>query len=272
MASMSQMIKRRGFKQIDSHWLRLVIFMLACFCSANGLANDAMPKDITSQEHESKRFEALSLKLEQHLQEWEELRPAIKRLVSNEADLEFLITELSKMSKLKANPTPEQLNNEHDIVWINKESIKGPYKSSERSALPESKPVKPNKNKSNKIKYIEKVEQPNKVNQYLAVTNVKQFSNYKKTAVEQGELFAIHLASFVRVKNVQLGWLIYQAKYSALLKGKLPLSMDIVKDGTRYHRLLAGMFKSKKQAKDICDELKEFNQYCRVDKYKEAGI
>jgi len=262
MAIMSQMNKRRVFNQIDSHWLRFVFFMLVCFCSPNCLANDGEPQAV-----DVKRFEELTLKLDKHLREWEELRPAIKRLVSDEADLEFLITELSKMSKLKANPTPEQLNNEADIALVNKEPIKGPYKSSERKAITESKPVKPST-----IKVASKNEPPKSIKQYLAVTNIKQFSEYKKTAVEQGELFSIHLASFVRVKNVQLGWLIYQARYSEMLKGKFPLTMDIVKDGTRYHRLLAGMFKSKQQAKDICNALKEVKQYCRVIKYKGEGI
>lgn len=255
---MSQMIKQKVVNKSNANWLRLAVFMLVSFCLPNCMADDGV-----SQLYDSKRFEELSLKLEKHLREWEELRPAIKRLVSDEADLEFLITELSKMSKLKANPTPEQLNNEHDIALVNKEPIMGPYKSSERSTLPESKPVKPNE-----IKVLDKNEPPKNLKQYLAVTNVKRFSDYKKTAIEQGELFSIHLASFVRAKNVQLGWLIYQARYSELLKEKFPLTMDIVKDGTQYHRLLAGMFKSKQQAKDICNELKEVKQYCRVVKYK----
>jgi len=259
---MSQMNKRRVFNQIDSHWLRFVVFMLVCFCAPNCLANDGDPQVV-----DVKRFEELTLKLDKHLREWEELRPAIKRLVSDEADLEFLITELSKMSKLKANPTPEQLNNETDIALFSKEPVKGPYKSSGRSTLPESKPVKPST-----IKVVSKNEPTKSIKQYLDVTNVKRFSEYKKTAIEQGELFSIHLASFVRVKNVQLGWLIYQARHSELLKEKLPLTMDIVKNGTQYHRLLVGMFKSKKQAKDICNELKEVKQYCRVVKYKGERI
>lgn len=42
--------------------------------------------------------------LKQQLEEWERLKPAIKRLLSNEADLEFLIQELSKLSEIKNSP------------------------------------------------------------------------------------------------------------------------------------------------------------------------
>ncbi len=241
MAIMSQMIKRRVVNKNNANWLPLAALMLVFFCLPNCMADD-----VVSQPYDSKRFEELSLKLEKHLREWEELRPAIKRLVSDETDLEFLITELSKMSKLKANPTPEQLNNEKDIVLVDKESIEAPFKLAEKKSLVESEQDET----------------------YLGVTNVKAFSVLPVESLERGGQFAIHLASFIRVKNVQLGWLIYQAKYSRVLKGKLPLSMDIFKDGTRYHRLLAGMFESKKHAEGICGELKKFNQYCRVVKYK----
>jgi len=245
MAIMSQMIKRRVVNKNNANWLRLAAFMLVSFCLPNCMADDGV-----SQPYDSRRFEELSLKLEKHLREWEELRPAIKRLVSDEADLEFLITELSKMSKLKANPAPEPLSNENDMILVKKEPNKAPLRLSGKKSLSKSEPG----------------------NNYLGVTNVKGFSVLPMEGLDRAGQFAIHLASFARMKNVQLGWLIYQAKYSGLLKGKLPLSIDIFKDGTRYRRLLAGMFKSKKQAEDICGELKKFSQYCRVVKYKGERI
>ncbi|NRB23578.1 SPOR domain-containing protein [Shewanella sp.] len=243
MANMSQNIKRILFKQFDLHCLRLSAFMLASFCFSNCFADD-----VSLQRYDNQRFEALSLKFEQHLKEWEEwkeLRPAIKRLVSSEADLEFLITELSKMSKLKANPTAEQLNNEKDIFVVNKETVNGQSKLSVKKSVSQNEAAENN----------------------LVVTNVKSFIDSRMTNVEQGEQFSIHLASFVRLKNVQSSWLSYQARYPGLLKDLLPYSTDIIKGETRYRRLLAGVFKSKKHAQEVCAGLKKSNQYCRAVKY-----
>ncbi|MCC2604781.1 SPOR domain-containing protein [Planctobacterium marinum] len=69
-------------------------------CSTNGGPNsDAINSQISLQSRSE---------INKHIQEWEELKPGIKRLVALESDLKFLIAELAKANDISDTPVKQQ--------------------------------------------------------------------------------------------------------------------------------------------------------------------
>lgn len=69
-------------------------------CTTNGGPNsDAINSQISLQSRSE---------INKHIQEWEELKPGIKRLVALESDLKFLIAELAKANDISDSPVKQQ--------------------------------------------------------------------------------------------------------------------------------------------------------------------
>ena len=80
-------------------WLTLLLCLLLTACVTTN-------KDITSEQ------QRLKIQLDEHIQEWQALKPTIERLSKSQQDLNFLITELDKLSSIDNTPSNEQLNAE----------------------------------------------------------------------------------------------------------------------------------------------------------------
>ncbi len=74
--------------------------MLSLFLTGCVLTNE---KVVTEQA-------LLKQQLDDHIQEWQAVKPIIERLTQSEKDLNFLIAELEKQSSLENEPSDKQLN------------------------------------------------------------------------------------------------------------------------------------------------------------------
>ncbi|WOT05603.1 hypothetical protein [Shewanella youngdeokensis] len=163
------------------------------------------------------------LQLQEKLAEWERLKPAIQRLIDNEADLELLVNELSKLSDLPAKP---------------KEATKGKVLGPAYSTIAADSFTS------------------------SAITEAS-----KVTIDSPANMYAVHLASFVRQSNVMPSWLRYFARYHKILGAGQPLKVGFTKASVHYSRLIYGPYLNKKDAVAICQYMKSDNQYCAVVKY-----
>lgn len=75
----------------------------------------------------------------------------------------------------------------------------------------------------------------------------------------------IHLASYKKEKNLDVGWRYLQGKVS-VLRGlsSSSLLVDIPSRGGLFYRLFAGPFPSSSSASSICSEVKSAGEYCQV--------
>lgn len=82
--------------------------------------NDAESTTDTAKSAELTQAEAQVKALEQQLEslkvEWEQQKPALERLVSNEADLEFLVQALADMSQLSEEPSRSQYLGQDELT------------------------------------------------------------------------------------------------------------------------------------------------------------
>lgn len=80
--------------------------------------------------------------------------------------------------------------------------------------------------------------------------------------------FAVHLASYKHMKYLERGWTELQKRFPVLLANQVPRAKRYTgDDGTAYIRLKAGPFETRKQAKDLCNKLKEKQLYCALSRF-----
>ncbi|WP_299804439.1 SPOR domain-containing protein [uncultured Shewanella sp.] len=204
--------------------------VLLSFCLFSHLvqAND-------DQTEYAKELQELKLQLE----EWQRLRPAIERLISNEADLEFLILELSKLAEIKENPNKQSFN-QYDNASTH---------DAKKSYI--SPPV--NKAATQDFNAV--------------VVGSELNSHYSESIKNESNLYAIHLASFTNKRNIKSSWIQYQNRFPGLLISGIPLTVSLVKNYKEYTRLIYGPYLSKKEAESSCKLIRVSKQYCSVVKY-----
>ncbi|ABV85937.1 Sporulation domain protein [Shewanella pealeana ATCC 700345] len=177
--------------------------------------------------------------LKQQLEEWERLKPAIERLISNEEDLEFLILELSKQAEIKESPKKESFNQHEQLV-----------------------------SKKTEQRFVE---YPNVTKPTLSLNNMVTGFDSNNKAIESTKgipnLYGVHLASFSNVRNIKPSWEGYKKRYPNFFSSGKPLVVSFVKNYKEYSRLIYGPYLSKKEALESCKQLKLSRQYCAVVKY-----
>ncbi|MCI5044766.1 MAG: SPOR domain-containing protein [Aquisalinus sp.] len=84
-------------------------------------------------------------------------------------------------------------------------------------------------------------------------------------AVQSGQVFALHLASYRNEQNASSGWNQLSRQFEMYLGGLEPRLriIDIPAKGT-FFRLLAGPYSSRAEASSACEELKALGTYCSV--------
>ncbi len=84
--------------------------------------------------------------------------------------------------------------------------------------------------------------------------------------VGDGQVYAVHLASYRSGAKALEGWKDLQARYPALLGGLSArlAPLDLANAGGSYLRLLAGPFEDIPPARTLCDKLKHMDMFCQL--------
>jgi hypothetical protein len=238
----------RNSKILQSRGCVILCFLFCFLLSLPSLVvAEEVKVDDTDTMKELKELKALMIA---QSEEWNEMKPALKRLIRSEQDLALIIAALDKTSPLASKPTEKQLLEPSTVTMRVKQKNK---ESKVVAVKSKAAPI-------NKI-MIEKSEKP-----VLSVNQSKSI-NSSKVITQIG----IHLASYKKVKNVEPGWKVLRNKFSAQFSGKIPFYYQTEVADVLYTRLVVGSFGSTSIAKQACMTLKKQGQYCQVLTYKVAA-
>ena len=256
MLELTKMTQKRRVKKVIFPSLRFLFCFLFCFllCTPSfALENSSeildkeavMGKQASVIEYTTEALQKMQVLLGDHLDEWNEMKPALKRLIKSEQDLTLIIAALDKMSPLAAQPSEKQL--------LEKTTLTLPQKTEKKKASVVAKKTEKKKPSVVVKKTGAKV---------AAIKKPK-----KQQAVKSDKHFAIHLASYKKAENALRGWSVLEHKYSGILKNKKPLSQKVTINNKLYIRLLAGNFESREAVQQACRTLKNTKQYCHIVTY-----
>ncbi len=237
--------------------------------------------------------------IETVIEEWQESKPSIKRLVAMEGDLNTLIDELSVLSSI-ADQVDEPITNKveplstkgNDKVTLTSNSNSNPNSNSnsnsismankgkvdEKPDLPETSMTNMIHNKQQNPKVGRESDNslvnatsnvPNKDIKTVSVGESPERHEFKEPETKQNEkinkLFssAIHLATFTTLQQSKQAWLRLNGRFSHHFKGKKPMVNNLNKDGIKLYRLQVGPY-SIANAEQLCGRLNEQNQHCMV--------
>lgn len=222
--------------------LRLFLRFLCCFLLISPLlvsASKLEPKQLTSGlETVPDTMQGLKMRLTAHLDEWNAMKPALKRLIKAEQDLTMITATLTQMSALAAQPTEKQL--------LEPQVFSKPIKTPALAV--NTTPAKVSPQLSNKKRPIKADKIADK-----AVSNAR---------------FGIHLASYSKNKYIKRSWNMFQEKFPEQLAGKHPYYYQLMIQNNTYTRLVAGPYNSRKTAQNACKKLKEERNHCQVLNYE----
>ena len=165
-------------------------------------------------------------KMQAQMDEWEQLKPSLLRLVAIEAELKELVTQLNDMLKNQAIPQ-------------------------DTPALETSDPVKPVKNQS---------AFDDKPGQIIEATP-KPIVNSPSTAVLP---FAVQLYSLTDKAKLSSTWIDMLRKHPKELGDLVPLYNEVTVNGKLFYRVIAGGFSDQRAARALCDKLKLTQTPCFI--------
>lgn len=232
----------RGIMQSFALLLCLIV-STGSFASENVLQTlspeSVLAKQASTVELTTQALQKMQVLLADHLQEWEEMKPALKRLIKSEQDLTRLVASLDKMAPTSktSDESQQAVETEPEI----KNNVKSTVQQKARKPLQKGNVVS-----SEKQVKAKKTSQP---------------------APRKTTQTGIHLASYKKIKNVHRGWSILEKRFSNTLKGKPPFYYQAKIRETLYTRLVVGNFSSPKTAREVCKKLKAQGQFCQVINY-----
>jgi hypothetical protein len=170
-------------------------------------------------------------KSQQHIQEWEEISPSLKRLVAIESELKSLISELNRVVSAEKNKT---------IVTEQEKE-----QSSQNTAV---QPVMDNDNV------------------IVSTPLSKASSNTAPLNKKDAELYSLQFASLANKNSLLPIWEKLQDKHPQLLDNLQPRYQKASLNGKTYYRLKSGEFHTKGLADELCKELSALGENCYITK------
>ncbi len=223
--------------------------------------------------------------IETVIEEWQESKPSIKRLVAMEGDLNTLIDELSMISSITDQVDEPVLNKEAPLAIKDElipasNSVAMTDKAKTDKQIRESDTNKAdfaqNKQQMPKTELIATADLSNS-NEYMPIKEAKVTSFDEKTEMNElktaqignneknNQTFsqAIHLATFTTLQQSKQAWFRLNGRFSHHFKGKKPMINNLNKDGIKLYRLQVGPYSSA-NAELLCGRLNAQNQHCIV--------
>jgi len=191
-----------------------------------------------------KELQELKSLLTVQMKEWNEMKPALQRLIHSEKDLSLIINALDATSPLASQPKREQLLAPKPLIV--------PI-----SQVP--KPIVPTLKKELVIK--------NTTHPVVKTTTLNK-TEYQEPYQQGRRKIGIHLASYTEINSVERGWKLLKNRFTPLLDGKVPLYYQVKVNKQVYTRLVVGPFADSLVARDTCRALAEHQQYCQVISYE----
>ena len=268
---------------VDLYKLKLNTFICSFALVLSACTSTGQLDPLSEQEQADKKQA-----IETVIEEWQESKPSIKRLVAMEGDLNTLIDELSVLSSISDQVDEPVTNKVETISPQNKGKDKVTEASSSVAMSNKNKvdekpePLATNVTNNQDKKANSKVEakasnhlidatvnMPNKSINIASFNEKAENNQFKEPEIKQIEKknthfsSAIHLATFTTLQQSKQAWLRLNGRFSHHFKGKKPMVNNLNKDGIKLYRLQVGPY-SNVNAEQLCGRLNAQNQHCIV--------
>ena len=215
-------MKKNGFIKNIVMSVLLLLCLISCSSQTEKAVESA--KLTEQQTNDFKRSQ-------QHIQEWEEIAPSLKRLVAIESELKSLISELNRVVSAEQN----------------KKIVTG----QEKSQSSQNTVLKPVMDNDNVI-----VSTPSSISS----------SNTVPLNIKDTELYSLQFASLANKNGLLPIWGKLQDKHRKILGNLQPRYQKTILNGKTYYRLKAGEFHTKSLAVELCKELSALGENCYITK------
>ncbi|PKG37795.1 hypothetical protein [Psychromonas sp. Urea-02u-13] len=243
--------KNNKKRQSRSNQYLCFVFCFLCSIPSPTIAKES---EATVMSNEAmKEFKDLKTLMTTQIEEWNEMKPALKRLIRSEQDLALIIGALEKSSPLPSQPTEKQLLEPNRLTLPAKQKIKNRQVTEvkRQPAIIKRTTTEKVDKSSPSVKKREPVKENKSPKSVNATTQI-----------------GIHLASYKKIKNVEPGWQVLKSQFSGQFRGKIPFYYQTEVGNVLYTRLVVGSFRSTSIAKKVCMALEEQGQYCQVLNYQ----
>jgi spore coat protein CotF len=170
--------------------------------------------------------------INQYVKEWEEAKPKVERLGELEHDLALIIKEVGKLSTIKNMPPQFAQQQVTDYIQAEYDDIEIDNSTFNNAQLPEE------------------------------TTN----SDSKR------QIYATHLAFFLKEDNAKVGWNILKKRYPQILDGLTPVVEKINRHQQTIFSLRVGPFDKEENAKIICSIFSQYKYKCDVTDFSGNSI
>lgn len=251
------------------HIKSLMIFIMAsctlaaCGASSLGTAPDSQSQALTTTSPEF-------IDIDRRLSELESMKPGLMRLISIEADIKSLITELNTLAdNYSGSPdgTPAtQQSDEDEIEYLSVSDLMGrtaPEGDTPETKAPEAPPVT--------VVDASPPQEEAQTSQSPPPQTSQQTPPRRATGTPSD--FAVHLTSYNDSRNLVTGWSMQKQRYPALLSTLTPrIEWISTASGESFLRLKAGPFATRAEADQTCRAIRARDAYCAVMAYTGSNI
>jgi hypothetical protein len=259
------------------------------------------PKLISEREAQEQQAQIRTL-----LAQWEEMQPNLTKVIAMSEDMAYVMDTLNSQSvtdsigidEFSVSQTPAEIaeivkqNKQADVIDntniqlqsakpilaskfatnnINTEDLQlsNKFQSSEvANNTSGSSSAIANKDKELDISDKFMTSKPRKIAQGASSSASSPCLPSEITAIADGSMFAIHLASYNEKTNLSGGLSVFKEKFKSSLCGLTAVYKPVEVKGNNYFSLRAGPFESEVAAKKICQNISATGQYCGVTRFE----
>lgn len=244
----------------------------------------------------------------QYIEEWQELKPTLNKVIALESELSYVLKELDKVdssvetmtevpkgflqsfekdmsggsrlvdsSLQNSNTTTKQtpaLESAEVTSNLGPASISQAARNNVKLASAQQVPQR----LSDNVNGVEQIDakfsskpSPLLENSYKAVTAVSR-SNSKSCGNDSlsriGEGFAVHLASYSKQASLAEGKNVFQGKYADHLCQKTAVVKAVSVKGRDFYSLRYGPYETRTEAQKVCNDIRIGSDYCTISQFE----
>lgn len=220
-----------SIKCINFTFILLLLGTLSgCSVFDGNSVNSVNSVDSVDSEERLKTTELNYDEINQYVKEWEDAKPKVERLSLLEHDLALIIEEVGKLSKLNNLP-PEYADQQvTDIIEAEYDNF-------------------------------------DTVDSIANTVHSPSQSNGATNVDARRQVYAAHLAFFLKEDSAQVGWNVLKKRYPEILNNLTPVVKEVIRNQQTIFSLRVGPFDKEVGAKVVCYILSHYKYKCEPTDY-----
>lgn len=261
-----------------------LVYVLGCLTLVGCLSTTTPNRPNVVQQIQNQEMKD---KLNEHVEEFKTIKPAIERLIAMESDFKVMVSQIAKINQSNGEQSTEQLiSQDFDYAKESPPAVLDPHNTqpevevlyvSDTAPEPEaiialsSAPLLPEVDSGTTATIPEQFMDMDteELVTITAKSSVRLFppsrfpSCVPLDVTSDARKYGIHVASFNSLESLPRGWDESVQRFPDFCQKGAVIEKVIVKN-QQYYSLRVGPYVSRSEAKSICYSLKKQKQYCRV--------